>query len=92
MCDVKFQVMNFHAGITEKDIVEFVREQEKDAEENPDDQIWVFFDEINTCEHLGVINDVICHRSLLGAALPTNLVFMAACNPYCLRPTGILLL
>jgi hypothetical protein len=87
-CGVPIAVLNFHAGIYEKDIVEFTQKQIKQAEKNMEKQVWVFFDEINTCDYLGLINDIICHRSLNGKELPPNLVFVAACNPYCLRPTN----
>lgn len=45
-------------------------------------QMWVFLDEINTCDHLGLIAELICHRSYLGKPLPENLIILAACNPY----------
>ncbi len=45
----------------------------------------MFLDEINTCDHLGLITELICHRSMLGVALPHNLSLIAACNPYRLR-------
>lgn len=42
-------------------------------------------DEINTCSHLGLINDVLCHRSYMSQPLPHNLTFLGACNPYKLK-------
>uniref|UniRef100_A0A1I8JCI2 CULLIN_2 domain-containing protein n=1 Tax=Macrostomum lignano TaxID=282301 RepID=A0A1I8JCI2_9PLAT len=47
--------------------------------------VWLFLDEINTCDHLGMLKELICHRRLLGAPLPPNLRFLAASNPYRLR-------
>ena len=84
-CNAQLSVMNFHAGIYEDDIVEFTRKQIKKAIGDQGKQVWVFFDEINTCDYLGLINDIICHRCLNGEELPPNIVFIAACNPYCLR-------
>lgn len=85
-CGVPFHVFNFHAGISEEEVVNFVSKVEKEAESGQD--VWVFLDEINTCEYLGIINEMICHRSLKGTPLLPNLVFIAACNPYRLRPPG----
>lgn len=85
-CDVPFYVFNFHAGVTEEELVGFVRKRENEAENGKD--VWVFLDEINTCEYLGTINEIICHRSINGKQLSPNLVFIAACNPYRLRPAG----
>ena len=85
-CEVPYHVFNFHAGILEEEIIKFIREL---VDKTKKDGLarWVFLDEINTCEHLGLINDLICHRSLLGKPLPPNLVLMAACNPYRIRPS-----
>ena len=48
--------------------------------------VWIFFDEINTCDHLGVIAELLCNRSFLGAKVEENFKFLVACNPYRLRP------
>lgn len=85
-CDVPFHVFNFHAGVTEEELVSFVSKMEVEAKSGKD--VWVFLDEINTCEYLGTINEMICHRSIKGKPLTPNLVFIAACNPYRLRPPG----
>ena len=84
-CGIQFKAFNFHAGISEDEIIKFVTEMEIKAKD-VGDQIWIFLDEINTCDHLGLISDIMCHHSLLGRPLPKNLVFLAACNPYKLRP------
>ena len=88
-CDVPFHVFNFHAGVTENQIIDFLEEMKKGAvcPERNNQPVWVFLDEINTCDYLGTINEVMCHRTLRGKPLPTNLVFIAACNPYRLRPS-----
>lgn len=85
-CDVPFHVFNFHAGVTEEELVTFVNKMEEEAKSGQ--EVWVFLDEINTCEYLGTVNEMICHRSIKGKPLTPNLVFIAACNPYRLRPPG----
>ena len=49
--------------------------------------MWVFLDEANTCDHLGVVKELLCHQSLDGRPLDARLVIMAACNPYRLADT-----
>ena len=83
-CDVSFREFDFHAGVSEEEVVTFVLEVEKEAENVK--EIWVFLDEINTCEYLGTINEIICYRRLKGKSLMPNITFIAACNPYRLRP------
>ena len=45
-------------------------------------KFWVFLDEINTCKSMGLISELLCKHSYLGKSLPSNVVFIAACNPY----------
>ena len=45
-------------------------------------KLWVFLDEINTCNCLGLISELICKHSCNGIPLPNNIVFIGACNPY----------
>ena len=45
-------------------------------------KIWVFLDEINTCKSMGLISELMCKNSLQGTPLPTNIIFIGACNPY----------
>ena len=48
-------------------------------------KLWVFFDEFNTSDAIGVICEIICNRKLFGQILPENMAFLAACNPYKLK-------
>ena len=80
-CRIQFCIFNAHAGITEDEIIAFIIREERHAKKKKE-QTWIFMDEINTCDHLGLISDIICHHSLHGRPLSRKLVFLAACNPY----------
>ena len=84
MHGLKLFPFHLHAGISEEEIIDFIQKKECHAKDIKE-QVWIFLDEINTCDHLGLINDIMCHHSLLGRPLSKNLVFLAACNPYKLR-------
>ena len=84
-CGVLSYTLNVHAGISEEDIISFITEKESHARDIKE-QIWIFLDEINTCDHLSLISDIMCHHFLLGRPLSKYLVFLAACNPYTERP------
>ena len=45
-------------------------------------KLWVFFDEINTCNSMGLLSEIICKHSYNGKKIDDNIVFIAACNPY----------
>ena len=47
-----------------------------------DSQIWIFLDEINTCNSMGLISEIFCNRSYRGKQLPDRYILIGACNPY----------
>ncbi|RGB27321.1 hypothetical protein C1646_769275 [Rhizophagus diaphanus] len=80
--EVKFCALNLHAGITEEIILLFMKESLKEADKG---ETWLFFDEINTCNHIGLLADLIAHRMLNGKPIHHNIRLFAACNPYRIR-------
>ena len=45
-------------------------------------KLWVFLDEINTCNCMGLICELMTKHSCQGVPLPENIFFIGACNPY----------
>ncbi|CAG8562549.1 11938_t:CDS:10 [Diversispora eburnea] len=80
--EVKFIALNLHAGISEAQILDFMSKVENEAVNG---EIWIFFDEINTCDHIGLLADLIAHQMLLGNAIHPNIRLFSACNPYRIR-------
>ncbi|RIB19825.1 hypothetical protein C2G38_2141452 [Gigaspora rosea] len=80
--EVDFQPLNLHAGVTENAILKFMSDAQEKAENG---EIWLFFDEINTCNHTGLLADLISHRTLIGKQIHSNIRIFAACNPYRIR-------
>lgn len=48
--------------------------------------VYIFLDEVNTCAHMGVIAEAICHRTINGARLAEGIKILAALNPYREKP------
>ncbi|GES94812.1 hypothetical protein GLOIN_2v1481157 [Rhizophagus clarus] len=80
--EVQFQTLNLHAGIDEKAIMIFMNDSSKKAENG---EIWLFFDEINTCNHIGLLAELISHRMFNGKPIHPNIRLFSACNPYRIR-------
>ena len=59
---------------------------EKNNIKTSSDKIWVFFDEINTCNSMGLLSEIFYNHSYYGKKLNDKLTFIAACNPYRLKP------
>ena len=83
--DVEFEVLSIHAGVEEETIIQTINESNQIAFGDPDKDRWLFLDEINTSEHIGLMTVAICGRTCLGRPLAPNLKVMGACNPYKLR-------
>jgi hypothetical protein len=82
VCDIpsdRFKVLNIHAGTNESSIGKFISELNILASTS---EVWGFLDEVNTCECLGLINDLLCHRTHHGRQLHPNIKLMACANPY----------
>eukprot|EP01083_Nonionella_stella_P128419 389155_1 len=45
------------------------------------DDLYIFFDEINTSPDVGCFKEILCDRHFDGEPLPTNMKIIAACNP-----------
>jgi len=45
-------------------------------------EVWVFFDEINTCDSLALITEIFINRTYNGIKLEDNIRLIGACNPY----------
>ncbi|RGB41527.1 hypothetical protein C1646_752089 [Rhizophagus diaphanus] len=80
--EVPFQILNLHAGIDERAITIFMDNAFKKAEKS---KIWVLFDEINTCNYIGLLADLISSRVYKGNLIHQNIRLFATCNPYRFR-------
>ena len=89
---VKLLSMNLHAGITDQDIIDFINNKvekyiaDQAQTEDKDKPVWVFFDEINTCNSLGLISEIMCKRTMHGKPINDKIFFFGACNPFKLIP------
>ncbi|CAF4156939.1 unnamed protein product [Rotaria sp. Silwood2] len=81
--DDELYIFHVHAGITNGDITNTIENQIKRAAElaKVEKRLWIFFDEFNTTKSVGLFKEIMCERTLLGKQLPSNMVFLAACNP-----------
>lgn len=52
-------------------------------------EVYIFLDEVNTCSHMGVIAEAVCHRTINGVRLPEGIKILAALNPYRLKPVPV---
>ena len=80
----RWKRLQIHPGTTDNTLVDFLEKviEEVKAEGAENQLTWIFFDEINTCNSLGLITEIMCNHTYLGKKLNDNFVFLGACNPY----------
>jgi hypothetical protein len=80
-------VLNVHAGTTPAAIAAALTRAEQLAEDELT-EVWLFLDEINTCDHPGLLTNLVVHRQWLGRGVDPRVVPIAACNPFRLKFKG----
>lgn len=53
--------MSIYVGVIEEVILRRIDECDKKVKKNFGRGVWLFLDEINICDYLGLISDVICY-------------------------------
>eukprot|EP00966_Prymnesium_polylepis_P243093 5621753-Prymnesium_polylepis.2 len=74
-----FQVLNFHAGLTRKEIIEKIESCE-DWARRSGKPVWCFLDEVNTSEHIGLVGELVTRRVLVGRPVHPDVAFICACS------------
>ena len=80
-----FHVLNIHSGITHNDIQTKITDiiNSYTSINNTNNKTkWIFLDELNTCNHLGFLSEIICEHKMNGQPLPNDFYFIGASNPY----------
>jgi len=81
--DELVKIINIHPGITDDEIIEVMRKMNIEAkDEYKGKELWVFFDEINTCLSLSLLTEIFINREFNGEKLEKNIRLIGACNPY----------
>ena len=73
------EIVNVHPGATDKILTKRMNDINKIAKNER--ELWVFFDELNTCNSLGLITDILINRSYNGVKLSDSIRLIGACNP-----------
>ena len=76
------EIINIHPGITDEKLCKRMKEIDDKAKEQNDKELWVFFDEMNTCLSLSLLTEIFINRTYNGNILSENIRLIGACNPY----------
>ena len=80
--ETNVEIINIHPGITDEKLCEFMEKIDTKAKEKQNEELWVFFDEMNTCLSLSLLTEIFINRTYNGNKLSDNIRLIGACNPY----------
>ena len=78
------QIINIHPKYPDEEIASRMRDLNDKAkyDKYQGKQLWVFFDEINTCLSISLLTEIFVNRTINGEKLEKNIRLIGACNPY----------
>ena len=76
------KVININPAITDEKIMDEMKKMNEEAKKQEKKELWVFFDEINTCLSLSLLTEIFINRTFNGEKLEDNIRLVGACNPY----------
>ena len=76
------ETININPSFTDKILEEKMNTINLKAKSNKEKDLWVFFDELNTCDSLVLLTEIFMNRSYNGINLEKNIKLIGACNPY----------
>ena len=78
------EIIYIHPGINDDYLIEKMKFINIKAK-NTNEDIWVFFDELNSCDSFAILTEIFSYRSFKGEDLSDNIKIIGACNPYRIR-------
>ena len=72
------QKKEINEDTTEEEIVAFIEKITEENQNSDNDLVWVFFNELNKCNSLGIITEIMCKQTLLGKKINDNFVFLGS--------------
>ena len=78
-------IINIHPGYDDEKLckkMDKANDEAKKVKTEQGKELWVFFDEINTCLSLSLLTEIFINRTYNGKKLEDNIRLIGACNPY----------
>ena len=87
-----FECFTLNTGVTEGMLIDKLLHAQRQAVQDYPSKVWLLFDEFNTSPLQCLISEIMIERECIFSnrlkhiKFPDNLVFVAACNPYRIKP------
>ena len=78
---MNIEIINIHPGIVEENIIKEMRRIDEIAKTKKNEELWIFFDELNTSLSFSLLNEIFINRSVNGNKINNNIRLIGAGNP-----------
>ena len=75
------EIINIHPGVTDEILNKFM-DKINDKAKNIKKELWILFDEINTCSSFSMVKEIFINRTYNGKKLENNIRLIGTCNPF----------
>ena len=82
------KIINIDASYDDEKLTKRMKQINEEAEKYENKNLWLFLDELNTCDSLSLITEIFTNRSFGGIRLKNNIRLIGACNPYRINQKG----
>ena len=79
------EIINVNSEITNEKLEQIIEEKNEKAKKIKNEELWLFFDEINNCLSLTLITEIYIKRAFNGKSLNDNIRLIGAYRPYILK-------
>ena len=76
------KIINVDPSYDEEKLTTEIKKINEEAKIYNQSEIWLFLDELNTCDSMALITEIFINRSYGGVKLSDNIRLIGACNPY----------
>jgi energy-coupling factor transporter ATP-binding protein EcfA2 len=80
--EINVEIINVYPRTTEEKLCEFMKRLDTKANEKNDKELWIFFDEMNTCLSLSFLTEIFINKTYNGNKFSDNIRLIGAYNPY----------
>ena len=76
------EIINIYPGMTDTELCEIMKYKDEIAKKRINEELWLFFDEINNCSSLSLLTEIFIKRTYNGNEFSDNIRLIGTCIPY----------
>ena len=78
--EISVRIIHMHPWTTDEFICKEMKTINKETKKNKEEEIWVLFDEMNSCLSLSLLTETFINRAYNGEEISENIRLIGTCN------------